>query len=138
MKRQPIRIWLMATLTPVFLAIIVRLIWEVVVNPSPDGFIMTALVILVLLGFYALILYLVLRPNRKLVKSLPVGIGVALMATGGLVGGVIHLVRFIPSPQSGLPWSLVIALLYLLAGLSAYSMLLWVIWSTWRGEKRQE
>jgi hypothetical protein len=60
------------------------------------------------------------------------------MATGGLVGGVIHLARFIPSPQSGLPWSLVIALLYLLAGLSAYSMLLWVIWSTWRGEKRQE
>ena len=135
MKYLPLRIWFLATLTPVFVATIIRIVWEVTVNPSVSGFTMSALVILGLLGLYALIFYVTLKPNLKKLKSLPVGIGVFVMATGGLIGGAIHFVRFIPSPEVGLPWSLVIVCLYLLAAVSAYCMLLWVIWSIWKNRK---
>ena len=137
MKYLPLRIWFLVTITPVFFAMIIRIVWEVMVNPSRDGLVMSALVILGLLGIYALILYLILRPNLKMLKSLPIGIGVAVMATGGLVGGIIHLIRFVPSPEASEPLSIVIAILYLSAGASAYFMLLWIIWSTWKSRKNQ-
>ena len=116
---------------------IMRIIWEVFVNPSTSGLVMSILVILGLLSLYALICYFTLKPNRKLLKSLPIMIGVAVMATGGLIGGIIHVIHFIPSPEVGLPWSLVITLLYFAAGASAYLMLLWIIWSTWKSRKKQ-
>ena len=138
MKYLPLRVWFLVTITPVFVAVIIRIVWEVTVNPTVDGLVMSILVTLVLLCLYALIFYLILKPNLKMLTSLPVGTGIALMATGGLIGGIIHIIRFIPSPESGLPWSLVIALLYLLAGASAYFMLLWIVWSTWKSRKNQE
>ena len=136
MKHPLPKIWFLVTLTPVFVAIIIRIIWEVVVNPSTSGLVMSILVILGLLGLYALIFYFTLKPNRKVLTSLSLWIGVAAMATGGLVAGIIHVIRFIPSPQVGLPWSLVIAFLYLLAGVSAYFMLLWFVWSLWKAAKK--
>jgi len=138
MKYLPLRIWFLATLTPVFVAMIIRIVWEVMVNPSVSGFIMSALVILGILGLYTLIFYVTLKPNLAELKSLPLGMGVFVIATGGLIAGAIHLVRFIPSPEAGLPWSLLIACLYLLAAVSAYFMLLWVIWSIWKNRKTQE
>ena len=137
MKYLPLRIWFLATLTPVFVAIIIRIVWEVMVNPSVSGFAMSILVIIGLLGIYALIVYFTLKPKLEKLKSLPVGIGIAVMATGGIIGGIIHLIRFVPSPEVGLPWSIVIAALYLLAGTSAYFMLLWIIWSIWKRKKNQ-
>ncbi len=132
MKQQTLRIWFLATLTPVFVAVIIRIIWEIVVNPSTSGLVMSTLVILGLLGLYVFISYFTLKPEWKKLTSLPVGIAIALMATGGLIGGIIHLVRFVPSPEVGLPWSLVIAFLYLASGTSAYLMLLWILWVTWK------
>ena len=132
MKQQTLRIWFLATLTPVFVAVIIRIIWEIVVNPSTSGLVMSTLVILGLLGLYVFISYFTLKPGWKKLTSLPVGIAIALMATGGLIGGIIHLVRFVPSPEVGLPWSLVIAFLYLASGTSAYLMLLWILWVTWK------
>jgi len=134
MKYLPLRIWFLVTIAPVFVAVIIRIVWEVIVNSSVDGLVMSILVILGLLGFYALICYLTLKPNLIILKSLPLWLGVAIMATGGLISGIIHLVRFIPSPEVGLPWSIVIAVLYLLAGTSAYFMLLWFVWSLWKGK----
>jgi hypothetical protein len=136
MKHQPLRIWFLATLIPVFGAIIIRIIWEVVVNPSTSGLAMSILVILGLVGLYALIFYFTFKPNRKILTSLPLWIGLAIMATGGLAAGIIHATRFIPSPQVGLPWSLVIVFLYLLAGVSAYFMLLWFVWYLWKSQDR--
>ena len=132
-----IRIWLLAIVTPVFVAVIVRITWELIVNPSVGGLVMSILIILGLLGLYTLVLYFTLKPNLKMLKSLPVGIGVALMATGGLIGGILHLIRFVPSPEAAEPLSIVIAALYLLAGANAYFMLLWIIWSTWKSRKNQ-
>ncbi|MFQ5996625.1 MAG: hypothetical protein ACE5KP_03265 [Dehalococcoidales bacterium] len=136
MKYLTLRIWFLATITPVFIAIIIRIVWEVMVNPSGSGLFMSIVVILGLLGFYALIGYFTFKPNWKSLKSLPVGIGVTIMATSGLIGGIIHLIRFVPSPEVGLPWSLLIAVLYLLAGASAYLMLLWILWSTWKSRQK--
>ncbi len=138
MKHLSLRIWSLVTLTPVFVAIIIRIGWELAVNFSTSGLVMSALVVLAILGLYALILYLALKPNRKMLTSLPVWVSIAVMATGALVGGIIHLTRFVPSPQSGLPWSLVIALLYFFAALNAYGILLWFVWSLWKKGHRKE
>jgi len=137
MKYLPQRVWFLVTITPVFVAVIIRIVWEVIVNPSASGLAMSISVILGLLGLYALIFYFTLKPNLKMLTGLPVMIGVGIMATGGFIGGIIHVIRFIPSPEVGLPWSLVIAFLYLFAGTSAYFMLLWMIWSVWKSRKNQ-
>jgi hypothetical protein len=136
MKHLTLRIWSLVTLTPVIVAIIIRITWELMVNPSTGGLIMSIIVILELLGLYALIGHFILKTNLKMLTSLPVGIGVAIMATGGFIGGIIHLTRFVPSPEVGSPWSLVIALLYLLAGTSAYLALRWIICSNWKSRKK--
>jgi len=138
MKHLSLRIWSLVTLTPVFVAIIIRIGWELAVNFSTSGLVMSALVVLAILGLYALILYLALKPNRKMLTSLPVWVSIAVMATGALIGGIIHLTRFVPSPQSELPWSLVIALLYFFAALNAYGILLWFVWSLWKKGHRKE
>jgi hypothetical protein len=99
---------------------------------------MSALVIFGLLGLYALMVFFVFRPRQKLLTSLILWTAISIAATGGIIAGAIHLSRFILSPQSELPWSLVLALLYLLAGASAYGMLLWYVWSLWRKRKIKE
>jgi hypothetical protein len=136
MKHLTLRIWSLVTLTPVIVAIIIRIIWELMVNPSTGGLIMSIIVILELLGLYALIGYFILKPNLKMLTSLSIGIGVAIMTTGGLIGGIIHFTRFVLSSEAGLPWRLVIALLYLLAGTSAYLVLRWIICSNWESRKK--
>lgn len=138
MKLHTLKIWSLVTITPVFAAIIVRIGWELAVNNSSSGLVMSALVVIGLLGLYALILYLVLKPNRNLMTSLPIWTGIVVMATGGLIGGIIHLTRFVSSPQSELPWSLVIVLLYFFAGFNAYCILVWFAWSLWKKELRKE
>jgi preprotein translocase subunit Sss1 len=138
MKHLTLRIWFLATLIPIFVAIIIRIIWELAVNPSTSSLVMSILVILGLVGLYAFISYFTLKPDWKKLTSLPVLSAIVVMATGGVIGGIIHLARFIPSPEVGLPWSLVIAVLCLAAGTSAYIMLLWILWATWKSRKNQE
>jgi len=138
MKHRPLRIWSLVTITPVFTAIIIRIVWELSVNFSTSGLVMSALVILTILGLYALLFYLILKPNLKTLISLPVWAAIAVMTTGGVIGASIHLTRFLPSPHSELPWSLVLALLYSFAMFSAYCMLLWFVWWLWKKEHRRE
>jgi hypothetical protein len=138
MKLRMLRIWSLVTITPVFVAIIIRIGWELAVNYSTSGLVMSALVVIGLLGLYALLLYLVLKPNLKILTHRSVWLGIAVMATGGLIGGIIHLTRFVPSPQSELPWSLLIALFYFFAALNAYGILIWFVWSLWKKEQRKE
>ncbi|MBU2536225.1 MAG: hypothetical protein KKD83_08700 [Chloroflexi bacterium] len=138
MKGLPFRVWSLVTITPVFAAIIIRIIWELAVNFSTSGLLMSALVIIGVLGLYALLFYLILKPNLKLLTSLPVWIGIAVLMTGGMIGASIHLTRFLPSHQSELPWSLVLALLYAFAMFNAYCILLWFVWSLWKKKHRKE
>jgi len=138
MKLQTLKIWFLVALTPVFMAIFTRMVWELVANFSPSGLIMSIMVIAALLGVYTFMFYFILKPSMKILNSLPIWIAGAVMTTGGVVGAVIHLIRFLPSPEYELPWSLVIALLYLTALLNAYFMLLWHIWSLWKKKRRKE
>ena len=138
MRRFSFRIWALVTITPVFVAIIIRIIWELAVNFSTSGLLMSILVIIGVLSAYGLIAYLILKPSLKLLTSIPVWIGFAFLTTGAVVGAGIHLARFLPSPQSALPWSLVLALLYAFAMLSAYCMLLVFVWSLWKKKQGKE
>lgn len=138
MKLQTLKIWFLVALTPVFMAIFTRMAWELVANFSINGLIMSILAIPALLGVCTLLFYLVLKPNLKTLNSLPIWIAGAVMTTGGVIGSVIHLMRFLPSPQCELPWSLAIALLYFTALLNAYFILLWHIWSLWKKKRRKE
>ena len=129
MKYLPLRIWLMAALTFALGAAITRLIWEGIVNPSAGTLTLISLVILVILGGYALFIYLTTKPSREKLKSLPVVIGVTVIATVALIGTVFHFTRFIPSPEAAAPLSKVIATLLLLAAVSSYFLILWGFWS---------
>ncbi len=138
MKLQTFKIWFLVTMTPVFMAIIARFIWELLVNFSISGLIMSILVIIALAGVWTFLYYLALKADLKIINSLPVWIAGVVMATGGVVGAVIHFLRFLPSPECELPWSLVIALLYFIALLNAYFVLLWHVWSLWKKKRRIE
>ena len=89
------------------------------------------------LGAYALLFYFTVNPDLRKLKSLPVVIGLALMATGCFISGIIHFIRFFPSPQASTTLSLVLAFLFAFAGVSAYSMILWITWNIWKGRKKQ-
>ncbi len=129
MKCLPLRIWFLVTVAFALSAVIIRLVWEGVVNPLPDTLTLISLIILVILGSYALFIYLTIKPNWEKLKSLPVVIGFTIITTGGLIGTVLHFIRFVPSPEADAPLSVIIASLLLLAGISGYILILRVFWS---------
>jgi hypothetical protein len=124
----PLRIWLIVSVTLLISAVIVRLAWAVTYAPSAGYLFVVLAILLVILGIYALSLYLIIKPSLKKLKSLPVRIWVTIIITGGLIDGIIHFVRFVPSPEATSPLSVVIASLLLVGGISAYLLALWVIW----------
>jgi len=71
------------------------------------------------LGVYALLVYFTIKPDWEKLKSLLVGIGLALMATGGFISGIIHFIHFVLSPQAAALLSLVLVILFAFAGVSA-------------------
>ena len=124
----PLRIWLIVSVTLLISAVIVRLAWAVTYAPSAGYLFVVLAILLVTLGIYALFLYLIIKPSLKKLKSLPVRIWVTIIITGALIDGIIHFVRFVPSPEAASPLSVVIASLLLVGGISAYLLALWVIW----------
>jgi len=124
----PLRIWLIVSVTLLISAVIVRLAWAVTYAPSAGYLFVVLAILLVTLGLYALILYLIIKPSQKKLKSLLVRIWVTIIITGGLIDGIIHYVRFVPSPEAASPLSVVIASLLLVGGIGAYLLTLWVIW----------
>lgn len=128
-NRKLLKIWLLATLVPVYAAAFIRLVWEVTVNPSVDGIIMTVLISLVIFAGLGFTSYFIFRPDLKKLTGLPAAIIAVFLGTFAIIGSYIHFSRFYLSPQFGWPWSLVIALLFVFAATSAYFLLLWIIWS---------
>ncbi len=131
MSHLPLRVWFMVTITPAFGAVLVRLAWEVTITTAVGSMVIIVLLMLVALSLYALSLYLTIKPSRKKASSLPVRIWVTVIITAGIISGIIHFVRFVPSPEATAPLSVVIATLFLLAGISAYLLVLRLIWSIW-------
>ena len=133
MNHLAVRVWLMVSITPALAAVVVRLVWELTTATAVGTWVIAILLILVTLGIYALLLYLTIKPSMKKLKSLPVGIGVTVIITAALIGGIIHFVRFVPSPEAASPLRVVIASLLLIGGISAYLLALRVIWAIWKG-----
>ncbi len=129
MNHLPLRIWLIASVTLLTSAVIVILAWAVTYAPSVSYLFVVLAILLVTLGIYALFLYLIIKPSLKKLKSPPVRIWVTIILTSALIDGIIHFVRFVPSPEAASPISVIIASLLLIGGISAYLLVLWVIWS---------
>ena len=109
-------------------AVIVRLAWEIYVNPLVATLAVVTPVIVVIAGTNALIIYLLIAPSMRKIKSLPVGIWIIGIFTAGVIGSIFHYIRFVPSPEGDAPLSIVIATLLLIAVVSGYLPVLWVFW----------
>jgi len=128
MNYLPLRIWLIVSVTLALAAVVIRLVWAVSYALSAGYLFVVLAILLVTLGIYALILYLTIKPSLKKLKSLPVRIWVTVIITAALIDSIIHFVRFVPSPEAASPFSVIIASLLLTAAVSAYALVLWVIW----------
>ncbi len=130
MNYLPFRVWFIVSLTLALGAVIVRLAWEITFTTAVPSLAIIILVIFAIISIYALLLYLTIKPSLKKLKSLPVAIWVTVMFTAGLIGALIHFVRFVPSPEAALPLSVIIASMLIMSAISAYLLVLWVIWFT--------
>jgi hypothetical protein len=109
--------------------VIIRLAWEIYVNPLVGTLSVVTPVIVVIAGTNALVIYLIVAPSMKKIRRLPIGIWVLAIFTAGVMGSIFHYIRFIPSPQADAPLSVVIATLLLTAVVSGYLAVLWGFWS---------
>ena len=107
-------------------AVIVRLAWEVIV--AAPSLVVIILVMFTTLSIYALLLYLIIKPSLKKLKSLPVRIWVSVIVTAAIISAIVHYIRFVPSPEAISPLSVIIASLLLAAGISIYLLVLWALW----------
>ena len=133
MKYLPLRIWFLVSSGLALAAVIVRLVWEITYTTSAPSLAIIIMVILVILGVYALFIYLTIRPGLRKLKSRPVMTGGVAVFTFGLGAAIFHFIRFVPSPEASPFLSVVIAVLLLLAAISAYLLLLRVVWAVWKG-----
>ena len=131
-----LKIWIILTFAFVVVAIVIRSVWQIVIIPTAGTMRIFIPLICALLGTEALVIYIAIGPSLKKLKSLSFAIGITVLATLGLTAGVTHYVHFIPSPEAELLLSKIIASFVLLSSLSAYSLLLWFIWSVWRVRER--
>lgn len=132
MNRLPLKIWFIVCLTLALSGMVSTLVWWITVTTEAGSLVVIVLLILAMLGTYALLLYLTIRPSLKKLKSLPVAILVTLVATGAIADAIIHFYRFVFLPYPHLSLGVIVAVLLLAAGVGAYLLVLWVIWSMWK------
>lgn len=128
MNYLALRIWFIVSITPALAAVFIRLVWETTIATAVGTWVIVILLMLVILGIYALLLYLNIKPSMKKLKSLPFRLGVTVITTAAIIGAIIHFIRFVPSPEAAESLSVVIASLLLMAGISGYLLILRVIW----------
>ncbi len=133
MNYSRLRIWFIVTFTLAVLAIVIRAVWQIIVIPTTGTMLIFIPLIVAILGMNALFAYLVVNP-RKL-RGLPFLIGVTAALTAGLLAGVSHFVRFIISPLAEPALCKMISSFVLLSSVSAYLLILWIIWSLRKAEK---
>ncbi|MFH1647853.1 MAG: hypothetical protein ABID71_09265 [Chloroflexota bacterium] len=127
MNYARLRLLAAVTLSLAIIAVTIRAIWQVVVIPTPGSMLVFLPLTAALLLLEAALIYLAARPEKLRSRTFSLGLSVAL--TAGLLAGVSHFVRFIISPQAEPALSKLIAALVLLASISAYTMILYLMWS---------
>jgi hypothetical protein len=135
MKSLHLRIWVIVALTLALGAAIIRLGWGIT-NASHGSSITIIILLMVAISVtYALLLYLAIKPSLKKLTSLPVAILASVIAGGGIIGSIIHFIRFIPSPRASSPLSVLVASLLMASGVAICGLILWVVWRFRKGKK---
>jgi hypothetical protein len=127
MNYSRLKIWFIVTFTLAVVAVVIRAIWQIVVIPTPGTMLIFIPLILALLGMNALFAYLVVNPQK--LRSRPFLIGVTVALTAGLLAGLTHFARFITSPEAEPVLCKIIGSFVVLSSISAYLLVLWIIWS---------
>ena len=127
MTNRHFKIWTIATLTLAVICTLIRSFWQIAVIPTADTMVIFVPVIAGLIFGTALFIYIAVQPQR--IRSLFFLILISVAVTGGLVAGLIHYVNFITSPEGEPVLSKVISSCFLIAGLSAYFLILSFLWS---------
>ncbi len=129
------KVWFIVAFTLALGAVITRLVWEVII--AAPSLVVIISVMFATLNIYALLLYLIIKPSLKKLKSLPVRIWVSVMVTAAIISAIVHYIRFVPSPEAATsPLSVIIASLLLAAGISVYLLALWALW--FKGIKKRD
>ena len=134
MNYLPFKVWFIVAFTLALGAVITRLVWEVIV--AAPSLVVIISVMFTTLSIYALLLYLIIKPSLKKLKSLPVRIWVSVIVTAAIISAIVHYIRFVPSPEATSPLSVIIASLLLAAGISVYLLALWALW--FKGIKKRD
>ena len=119
--------WIIGTFTIAVIGIVIRSIWQIVVITTSGTMVIFIPLILALVGANALLIYIVLKPER-LTNMLSLTV-ITLVLTGGLIAGVSHFYNFIISPLADPFWSKVISACVLSSSVSAYFLIIWFLWS---------
>jgi hypothetical protein len=127
MNYARLKIWFIVTFSLAVIAIVIRSIWQIVDIPTPGTKLIFIPLILALLGADALFAYLVIRPEK--LRSGWFAAGITIVLTAGLLAGVTHFVRFITSHQADPTLSKVIGAFVLSSSVSAYFMVIYIVWS---------
>jgi hypothetical protein len=128
MKTRALRIWIIVALTLALGASAVRLGWGISTADHGGTISIIVFLLLAIAGSYALLLYLMIKPSLKKLRSRLVAILATVIAGGGIIGCVIHFVRFITSPRASSPLSVTVATLLLASGVVLCALILWVVW----------
>lgn len=128
MKSLYLRIWVIVAMTLALGAAIIRLAWGIADVSHAGSLAIIILLMTAVLGTYALLLYLAIKPSLKKLRSLPVAILATVIAGGGIIGCIIHFIRFVPSPNATSLLSVLIAGMLLASGVVICALILWVVW----------
>jgi hypothetical protein len=135
MKSRALRVWIIAALTPALAAAIIRLAWGMTRHPHPGSLAIMILLMVATSATYALLLYLIIKPSLKKLKSLPVAIMATVLAAGGIVGCIIHFFRYITSPRAHLFINFLLAGILLASALAICGLILWFFWRLYKGKE---
>jgi hypothetical protein len=127
MNNTRLKIWFFVTFSLAVIAIVIRSIWQITSIPTAGTMLIFIPLILALIGADALFAYLVIKPEK--LKSGWFATGITVVLTAGLLAGVTHFVRFIISPQADPVLSKIIGAFVLSSSVSAYFMIIYIIWS---------
>jgi hypothetical protein len=133
MNYARLKIWFIVTFSLAAIAIVIRSIWQITSIPTGGTMLIFIPLILALLGADALFAYLVIRPEK--LKSGWFATGVTVVLTAGLLAGVTHFVRFIISPRADPVLSKIISAFVLSSSVSAYSIIIFIVWSLRRSRR---
>ncbi len=130
MNNFVIRVWLLATITPAVIALLMRVVYEAYRAVEVGTWVVTILFIIVIIAVYAFLFTLAINPDTKKLKTKFFRASVSIIGTAAIISGIVHFIRFVPSSHASLPVSVPMAILLLLAGFSAYSLTLYILFKT--------